>query len=70
MKAINEIGIEPCGKLFLKFEKAVLDPEIAVFYFDYHSIFGWVGSDERTQKGEYVLIFLISGATCEIVEKD
>jgi hypothetical protein len=54
----------------LKFSEPVLDSDIAIFYFDYHSIFGWVGSDGRSKKGEYTLIFLIAAQACEIVEKD
>lgn len=69
-KAINEIGIEPMGKLFLKFSEPVLPPNIAILYFDYHGVIGWVGSDERSKGKEYVLIFLIAEKVCTLVDSN
>ena len=54
------------GKLFIKFKKNILG-EAKIFYLNYKQIFGWVSSDERSKKGDYILIFLVCSKRCDEV---
>lgn len=58
-QAINEIGIEPAGKLYLKFSEPIFNPDVIILYINFHGIFAWVGSDERSKGLDYILTFLV-----------
>ena len=69
VEAINSIGIEPAGKLFLKFKQPIFHPDMKIIYPHFGNIFGWLSSDERS-KSDYIFIFLIAGDLCSELDKN
>ncbi len=66
-KAIDSLGIDPAGKLFLKFSRHIFESDVVLIYIDFYSIFGWLTSDERS-KDEIVWAFLACDTACKKID--